>query len=76
VTQPIVVTGTDTGIGKTVFAAALTGALEQAARAEYDPDVRLLLAHLHDRRDDPGPPAQLNRVAKTKPPFSRSSAST
>jgi len=28
VTQPIVVTGTDTGIGKTVFAAALTGALD------------------------------------------------
>jgi dethiobiotin synthetase len=27
VTQPIVVTGTDTGIGKTVFAAALSGAL-------------------------------------------------
>ncbi|MGH7344410.1 MAG: tetratricopeptide repeat protein [Candidatus Rokuibacteriota bacterium] len=27
--------------------------LEQAARAEYDPEVRLLLAHLHDRRDDP-----------------------
>ncbi len=27
-TQPIVVTGTDTGIGKTVFAAALTGALD------------------------------------------------
>jgi len=29
--------------------------LERAVRAEYDPDVRLLLAHLHDRRDDPGP---------------------
>ena len=29
--------------------------LEQAARAEYDPDVRLLLAHLHDRRDDLAP---------------------
>jgi dethiobiotin synthetase len=28
VTQAIVVTGTDTGIGKTVFAAALTGALD------------------------------------------------
>jgi dethiobiotin synthetase len=28
VTQPIVVTGTDTGIGKTVFAAALSGALD------------------------------------------------
>jgi dethiobiotin synthetase len=28
VTQPIVVTGTDTGIGKTVFAAALAGALD------------------------------------------------
>ena len=28
-TQPIVVTGTDTGIGKTVFAAALTGALDR-----------------------------------------------
>ncbi|HKQ67465.1 MAG TPA: tetratricopeptide repeat protein [Methylomirabilota bacterium] len=27
--------------------------LERAARAEYDPEVRLLLAHLHDRRDDP-----------------------
>lgn len=27
-TQPIVVTGTDTGIGKTVFAAALSGALD------------------------------------------------
>jgi len=24
-------------------------------RAEYDPEVRLLLAHLHDRRDDPTP---------------------
>ena len=29
--------------------------LERAVRAEYDPDVRLLLAHLHDRRDDPAP---------------------
>jgi tetratricopeptide (TPR) repeat protein len=27
--------------------------LERAARAEYDAEVRLLLAHLHDRRDDP-----------------------
>jgi tetratricopeptide (TPR) repeat protein len=27
--------------------------LERAALAEYDPEVRLLLAHLHDRRDDP-----------------------
>jgi len=27
--------------------------LERAAQAEYDPEVRLLLAHLHDRRDDP-----------------------
>jgi tetratricopeptide (TPR) repeat protein len=27
--------------------------LERAARAEYDPEVRLLLAHLHDRRDHP-----------------------
>ena len=27
-TKPIVVTGTDTGIGKTVFAAALAGALD------------------------------------------------
>jgi tetratricopeptide (TPR) repeat protein len=27
--------------------------LERATRAEYDPEVRLLLAHLHDRRDDP-----------------------
>ena len=27
--------------------------LERAARVEYDPEVRLLLAHLHDRRDDP-----------------------
>jgi tetratricopeptide (TPR) repeat protein len=27
--------------------------LERAARAEYDPEVRLLLAHLHDRRDNP-----------------------
>ncbi|HZN49363.1 MAG TPA: tetratricopeptide repeat protein, partial [Methylomirabilota bacterium] len=29
--------------------------LEGAVRAEYDPEVRLLLAHLHDRRDDPAP---------------------
>src|SRR5262249_62066309 len=29
--------------------------LERAVRAEYDPEVRLLLAHLHDRRDDPAP---------------------
>jgi hypothetical protein len=29
--------------------------LERAVRAEHDPDVRLLLAHLHDRRDDPAP---------------------
>jgi len=29
--------------------------LERAVRAEYDPEVRLLLAHLHDRRDDPTP---------------------
>ena len=27
--------------------------LERAALVEYDPEVRLLLAHLHDRRDDP-----------------------
>ena len=27
--------------------------LERAALGEYDPEVRLLLAHLHDRRDDP-----------------------
>jgi tetratricopeptide (TPR) repeat protein len=27
--------------------------LERAARAEYDAEVRLLLAHLHDRRDEP-----------------------
>jgi tetratricopeptide (TPR) repeat protein len=27
--------------------------LERAALAEYDPEVRLLLAHLYDRRDDP-----------------------
>jgi tetratricopeptide (TPR) repeat protein len=27
--------------------------LERAGRAEHDPEVRLLLAHLHDRRDDP-----------------------
>lgn len=27
--------------------------LERAALSEYDPDVRLLLAHLYDRRDDP-----------------------
>src|SRR3989442_9855904 len=27
--------------------------LKRAARAEYDPEVRLLLAHLHDRRDNP-----------------------
>jgi tetratricopeptide (TPR) repeat protein len=27
--------------------------LERAALAEYDPEVRLLLAHLHDRRDNP-----------------------
>ena len=27
--------------------------LEQAARGEHDPDVRLLLAHLYDRRDEP-----------------------
>src|SRR5207245_2288629 len=27
--------------------------LERAARAEYDLEVRLLLAHLHDRRDNP-----------------------
>ncbi|HKC99483.1 MAG TPA: tetratricopeptide repeat protein [Methylomirabilota bacterium] len=27
--------------------------LERAAQAQYDPEVRLLLAHLHDRRDDP-----------------------
>jgi len=29
------------------------GPLERAVRAEPDPDVRLLLAHLHDHRDDP-----------------------
>lgn len=29
--------------------------LERAVRAEYDPEVRLLLAHLHDRRDDSAP---------------------
>lgn len=29
------------------------GPLERAGRAEFDPDVRLLLAHLHDQRDDP-----------------------
>ncbi len=29
--------------------------LERAVRAEYDPEVRLLLAHLHDRRDEPTP---------------------
>jgi tetratricopeptide (TPR) repeat protein len=27
--------------------------LERVGRAEHDPEVRLLLAHLHDRRDDP-----------------------
>jgi hypothetical protein len=29
--------------------------LERAVHAEYDPEVRLLLAHLHDRRDDSAP---------------------
>ena len=29
------------------------GPLERAVRAESDPDVRLLLAHLHDHRNDP-----------------------
>jgi len=31
--------------------------LERAAGAEHDPEVRLLLAHLHDRRDDPHRPS-------------------
>src|SRR5262249_59402289 len=45
-----------TGLGRAaVYAGRPDDALaplERAVRAEYDPEVRLLLAHLHDRRDD------------------------
>ena len=42
--------------------------LEQAARAEHDPEVRLLLAHLHDRRDDPAQAvANLRAVLEREP---------
>jgi tetratricopeptide (TPR) repeat protein len=42
--------------------------LERAVRAEYDPEVRLLLAHLHDRRDDPAPAiANLRAVLEREP---------
>ena len=44
------------------------GPLEQAARVEYDPEVRLLLAHLHDRRDDPAQAlANLRAVLEREP---------
>jgi len=44
------------------------GPLEQAVRAEYDPEVRLLLAHLHDRRDDPAQAlANLRAVLEREP---------
>jgi tetratricopeptide (TPR) repeat protein len=42
--------------------------LERAVRGEYDPEVRLLLAHLHDRRDDPTPAiANLKVVLEREP---------
>jgi tetratricopeptide (TPR) repeat protein len=42
--------------------------LERAARAEYDPEVRLLLAHLHDRRDNPAQAiANLRAVLEREP---------
>jgi tetratricopeptide (TPR) repeat protein len=44
------------------------GPLERAVRAEYDPDVRVLLAHLHDRRDDPVPAiSNLKAVLEREP---------
>ena len=44
------------------------GPLEQAARVEYDPEVQLLLAHLHDRRDDPAQAlANLRAVLEREP---------
>jgi tetratricopeptide (TPR) repeat protein len=44
------------------------GPLEQAVRAEPDPDVRLLLAHLHDHRDDPARAiAHLRAVLEREP---------
>jgi len=44
------------------------GPLEQAARLDYDPEVRLLLAHLHDRRDDPAQAlANLRAVLEREP---------
>jgi tetratricopeptide (TPR) repeat protein len=44
------------------------GPLERAARAEHDPDVRLLLAQLHDRRDDPAPAiSNLRAVLEREP---------
>ena len=42
--------------------------LERAVRAEYDPEVRLLLAHLHDRRDDPAPAISNLRVVLEREP--------
>src|SRR5216117_4566747 len=42
--------------------------LEQAARGEHDPDVRLLLAHLYDRRDEPARTIMhLRAILKRKP---------
>jgi Tfp pilus assembly protein PilF len=44
------------------------GPLERAVRTEYDPDVRVLLAHLHDRRDDPVPAiSNLKAVLEREP---------
>jgi len=42
--------------------------LERAVRAEHDPEVRILLAHLHDRRDDPAQAiANLRAVLASEP---------
>jgi tetratricopeptide (TPR) repeat protein len=44
------------------------GPLERAVRAEYDADVRVLLAHLHDRRDNPVPAiSNLRAVLEREP---------
>src|SRR5262249_15441403 len=44
------------------------GPLERAARTEYDLEVRLLLAHLHDRRDNPARAVvNLKAVLERKP---------
>lgn len=55
----LIVTGTDTGVGKTVFAAALTGALNarywkpvQAGPDEFDGSDALRVAHLAGVRPD------------------------